>query len=153
MGELTRTSELACSADEAWRHAASPAGVNDELMPLVRMTFPPGVSDLTEGARPGVRLFRSWLLLGGVLPVEWDDLVFEEVEPGRRFLERSSMATQRVWEHERIVEPTAGGCRVTDRVRWQPRIALLGVLLAPVFRLVFWWRHHRLRRRFGGVPG
>ncbi len=153
MGQLVQTSELACSADEAWRHAVSPAGVNYELMPLVRMTFPAGVSDLTDGARPGVRQFRSWLLLGGVLPAEWDDVVFEEVEPGRRFLERSSMATQRVWEHERIVEPTPAGCRMTDRVRWEPRIWLLGVLLAPTFHLTFWWRHRRLRRRFAGTPG
>ena len=74
-----------------WRHAVSPAGVNRELRPLLRMTFPRGTSDLTAGWRPGERRFRSWLLVAGIVPVEYDDVVFEAVEPGRRFLERADL--------------------------------------------------------------
>lgn len=128
-----------------------PRGVNRELLPLLRMTFPTGIDDLTASFEPGRRLFRSWLLLFALLPVEYDDVVFEEVEPGRRFLERSSMATQRIWEHERTIEPTARGCRVTDRVRFEPRVRWLAPLQRPVFVLVFRWRHRNLRRRFGRV--
>jgi hypothetical protein len=80
--------------------------VNREFRPLLRMTFPQGISDLTAAWKPSERLFRSWLLLAGIFPIDYDDVVFEEVEPGRRFLERSSLLTQRVWEHERTIEST-----------------------------------------------
>jgi hypothetical protein len=113
------------------------------------MTFPSGISDLTAASQPGKRLFRSWLLLAGVVPIEYDDIVFEEVEPGRRFLERSSLFTQRVWEHERIIEPASQGCRVTDRVRFVPRLPWLAALYRPVFNAVFRWRHRNLRALFG----
>jgi hypothetical protein len=112
------------------------------------MTFPKGLGEITSAWRPGKRLFRSWLLFAGVVPVEYDDIAFEEVEPGRRFLERSALLTQRVWEHERLIEPTARGCRVTDRVRFTPRLPWLALLFRPVFRAVFRWRHRNLRRLF-----
>ncbi len=150
-GEFVVSSHLSAAPERVWRHAVSPAGVNRELRPLLRMTFPPDMADLTTGWKPGRRRFRSWLLLGGVLPVEYDELAFAEVEPGRRFLERSTLLSQRLWEHERTVEPTARGCRITDRVRFEPRIAWLAPLHAPVFRAVFRWRHRNLRRLFGGA--
>lgn len=142
------SSELAVSPEQAWRHAVDPAGVNSEFWPLLRMTFPRDLEDLTTGWQPGEVRFRSWLLLLGVFPVEYDDVVLVEVEPGRRFLERSSMGTQRLWEHERIIEPTSTGCRLTDRVRFVPRLSILGPLLRPVFRGVFRLRHRNLRARF-----
>ena len=111
-------SHLAVGPDVLWRHATTPAGVNRELAPFLRMTFPSDLADLTEGWRPGERRFRSWLLLFGVLPVEYDDVAFDEIDPGRRFLERSTLWSQRVWEHERTIEPTDLGSRLTDRVRF-----------------------------------
>jgi hypothetical protein len=113
------------------------------------MTFPPGISDLTAGWRPGERLFRSWLLVAGLVPVDFDDVVFAEIEPGRRFLERSSLLTQRLWEHERVIEPASQGSRLTDRVRFLPRLPWLSALYRPVFKAVFQWRHRNLRRMFG----
>lgn len=147
--EFTVSSNLAAEPEVLWRHAVSPSGVNREFRPLLQMTFPEGRSDLTAGWWPGKRLFRSWLLVAGVLPIEYDDVVFEEVEPGRRFLEQSALFTQRVWEHERIIEPALGGCRVTDRVRFIPRLRWLARLYRPVFEAVFGWRHRNLRRLFG----
>lgn len=133
-----------------WGHAITPAGVNRELRPLFRMTFPAGASDLTDSWKPGERLWRSWLLLLGVLPVEYDDVSFAEVEAGRRFLERSSLLSQRLWEHERVIEPDAHGCRLTDRIRFEPRLPWLGFLYGLAFEAVFRLRHRNLRRLFGG---
>ena len=61
------------------------------------------------------------------------------------------MLSQRVWEHERVFEAVPGGCRVTDRVRWVPRVRWLGFLYAPIFRATFRWRHRQLRRIFGAA--
>jgi hypothetical protein len=128
------------------------AGVNRELFPLARMTYPPGAERLTaERVRPGARLFRSWILLLGVVPVDYDDLTLVEIAPGR-FQERSRMLTQRLWEHERLVAPSRGGCTVTDRVRFVPRLAALGPFHLAVFRLAFRLRHRNLARIFGADP-
>lgn len=140
---------LAAPASRVWDHAASMQGVNRELWPLARMTFPPSSARLdTQGTPTGRRLFRSWILALGFLPVEFDDLVLVELVPGRRFLERSSMLTQRTWQHERRVEPRGDGCVVTDVVEFEPRWQWAGRLQLPLFRLVFAHRHRRLVRLF-----
>ena len=149
MSEFVVSSTLSATPELLWSHAVSPSGVNRELRPLLRMTFPKDISNVTESWQPGERVFRSWLLFAGVLPVEYDDVVFVEVEPGRRFLERSSLFSQRMWEHERSIEPMANACRVTDRVHFVPRIPVLEPLFAPLFEAVFRLRHRNLRRLFG----
>jgi ligand-binding SRPBCC domain-containing protein len=142
------SSELRAPPEEVWSHATHMRGVNREFFPLVRMTWPGPDGRLNAPTALGQRLFRSWILLFGLLPIDYDDLSFAEFEPGRRFLERSVLFSQKQWEHERIVTPTATGCRLTDSVRFTPRLRALGVLQLAVFRLAFRWRHHNLRRLF-----
>jgi ligand-binding SRPBCC domain-containing protein len=151
--EFAISSHLAAPSAIVWRHAVSPNGVNREFRPLLRMTFPDGIEDVTAAWASGKRLFRSWLLLGGVLPIDYDDLAFVEVEPGRRFLERSVLCSQRLWEHERVIEPLEHGCRVTDRIRFVPRLAWTRAACMRVFPGVFRLRHRNLRRLFGTVRG
>ena len=114
------------------------------------MTHPRGLErlDATDVVL-GRRLLRSWILAFGVLPIDYDDLTFVELEPGLRFLERSPMLTQREWNHERVIEPAGRGSRVVDRVTFAPRVAALGALHQAVFRLAFELRHRNLRRIFG----
>jgi hypothetical protein len=145
------SSRLSASAAEVWAHAISMRGVNRELFPLARMTHPRGVESLGATEVPlGKRAFRSWILFLGFLPIDYDDLTFLELEPGR-FLERSPMLTQREWQHERRVHAVEGGCVLTDRVRSVPRIPALAPLFRAVFQLAFALRHHNLRRRFGAA--
>ena len=98
-------------------------------------------------------LGRSWILLGGLLPVDYDDLCLAELEPGRRFLERSSTLAFRVWQHERVVEPEgAGSCRVTDALGFELRAAIAWIpgaerLAAAIVGALFRHRHRRLARR------
>ena len=144
------SSRLAAPAAEVWAHATSMRGVNRELFPLARMTHPRELSVLEpELVSIGRRAFRSWIFAFGLLPIDYDDLTFVELEWGRRFLERSPMLTQREWQHERVIEPAAGGSLVTDRVRFVPRAPALGPVFLLVFRLTFRLRHWQLRRIFG----
>ena len=152
MGEFVFASRLAAEPEAVWRHAVAPSLLNREFTPFLRMTFPAGVDDVTAASPRGERSFRSWLLAFGIVPVDYDDVVFAEVERGRRFLETSTLLSQRVWQHERTIEPAGEGCRVTDRVRFVPRIGLLAAVYGAVFRAVFRWRHRRLRSLFGGEP-
>ena len=151
--EITVTSRLDARPDRVWDRIITPAGINEELRPLMRMTVPRGFERLDpEEVELGRPLGRSWVLLFGLIPVDYDEITLVRLEEGRGFLERSRMLTQRVWEHERTLEPAAdSGCLLTDRVRWEPRLGLPGAPLRPLFRVIFRHRHSRLRRRFGGV--
>lgn len=127
------------------------AAVNAELAPWVRMTAP-----TAWRARPlhewpaGRRLFRSWILLFGFLPVDLHDFFLERITPDVGFEERSSSAMNRHWDHDRKVVAHADGCRVTDRVRYESRLPLVGALLLPVYRAIFASRHRYLRRHYRG---
>lgn len=143
-------SRLDADADDVWRFVTSPEGINEELSPWLRMTMPGpmrgrGVADVPVG----VPLGRSWLLLFGVLPVEYDAISLDSLEPGA-FRERSSMATLRSWRHDRRVRPCEGGCEVTDRLGWQARLPGSGGVAAQIVAALFRHRHRRLRARFGG---
>jgi hypothetical protein len=150
--EITVGSELAASAEAVWARAIDPAGINYELGPLMRMTVPRGAEDFgLDDPEPG-HIGRSWVLLFGFLPFDYDDITVVRVEPGRGFLERSSMLSMRLWEHERTLEPLGEGrCRITDRVAWESRLPLPGSWFRPLVSAIFNHRHRRLQRVGGGV--
>ncbi|MDI1442639.1 hypothetical protein [Polyangium sp. 6x1] len=153
--EVVVASDLDASPARIWERVATFEGVNDELGPWLKMSTAPGTSNrLDEGVPLGKSLFRSWLLLGGLLPVEYDDLCFSRLESGRGFLETSSMGTQLAWVHERTLEPVGSGARarLTDRLRFTPRWGALGRPSRLLVTGVFTHRHARLRARFGGEP-
>ncbi len=158
MHTVERSSVLARPANEVWARAITEEGINDELSPILRMTMPPGLRGKTvETVEVGVELGRGWILLGRVLPVDYDDLKLVELEPSRRFLERSRTLTFAVWQHERTIEPEAEGrCRVTDRlgfelkrgVAWVPGAAAVG---RAIVGFLFRHRHRRLAAAHGGA--
>jgi hypothetical protein len=135
-----------------WSRAVTAEGINHELGPWIKMTMPRGlrgrdIDDLEVPAYPG----RSWLLLLGVIPFDYDDLGIEEIGPGHRFRERSTMLSMRSWEHERTVTPSGSErCRVTDRVAFEPRSAIAWLpgadrVARALIARVFARRHRRLR--------
>jgi len=158
MGTVSRTTRLAAPAVEVWERASTLEGVNAELRPILRMTAPRDMrgatlADLEEGVPAG----RSWIFLGGVLPVDYDDLCLAEIEPPRRFLERSTMLSMSSWQHERIVEPLdAASCAITDVLTWElrpPMARLPGVarLSERIVAALFRHRHRRLAAMHGSA--
>ncbi len=126
-------------------------GVNAELYPLVRMTAPEAWSTRSILDWPvGQRLFRSWILFLGLLPVDRHDFRLKAIRPGQGFSEHSTSLVNALWRHERTVVARASGCQVTDVVSYQSRLPLVGLAFEPVYRLVFWWRHRKLRTKFHG---
>jgi hypothetical protein len=148
---LRFSSVLAAPPADVWARITSQAGLDHEFLPLMRMRFPSAYRGATIETLPvGEPVGRAWLLLGGVVPVDYDDLCLVEVEPGRRFLERSTLGSARTWEHERTVEAQAdGGSVLTDRLAFEPRVP--GPLGERAVQLLFNHRHRRLRAWFG-VP-
>ncbi len=147
------TSRLARSADDVWARVTTPAGINDELVPWMRMTVPRAWrgSSLADVA-PGAQLGRSWILALGFLPIDYDDLAIAAIDD-RSFREQSTMFSARSWQHERWVEPDASlagdMCTLRDRVEFVPRrwvtalpggVGIHRALIDALFR----HRHRRL---------
>ena len=117
--------------------------------------MPKGIADGTsiDDVPLGETIGRSWIRLAR-LPVDYDDLRLVERGPGMRFLERSKLASARLWEHEREVTATSPEtCEITDRVAIELRSPLRvmgGARLAPrIIRRLFEHRHRRLAERWG----
>jgi ligand-binding SRPBCC domain-containing protein len=147
---VQQESIVPATPDAVWAHVSTFEGINAELQPLMRMTAPASVRALEPAdVVLGERIFRSWVLLFGVLPIDFDDLTLVALEPGRGFHERSRMLSMRVWEHERRLQPVSSGCRVVDRLSFEPRLPGMGPLLERFIRLTFRHRHRQLRRQFG----
>lgn len=150
-GPIVTSSLLLAAREAVWERVTTPAGVNDELWPLFRMTAPARLRrDGLGVVETGQRICRSFVLLGGVIPVDWDDITLVHLDPPAGFRERSSMLSQRVWEHERTLEQTPDGCVLSDRIGYEPRVAIPDAILSALFSGVFRHRHRRLQRRFGG---
>jgi ligand-binding SRPBCC domain-containing protein len=154
MAEAVQTSVIAAPAESVWGRVVSEEGINDEMRPFLRMTMPAKLRGQTIATVPvGEPLGRSWILLFGVLPVDYDDLALAELEPGRRFLERSTMASMSLWQHERTVDPDGSGSRVTDHLtfelrrplRWVPGSSRLAEAIVGRF---FAHRHRRLAKHW-----
>lgn len=103
--------------------------------------------------RPGVPLFRSRILLLGLLPIDHSDLTLLELEPGVGFIEQSRMGSMKLRRHERHIVPCPGdpaAVVLVDRLTFQPR--RMKPLVDWFIRRVFKHRHDVLRANFGG-PG
>lgn len=145
--ELTFKSRLGAPAEEVWRSITSLEGISRELSPLMRMTAPRGVVELSDvEIRPGQPLFRSWLLLFGILPVDRSDLTLVSFQPGEGFLEESPMLSMKLWRHERRIEQDDAGTVLIDRLTFEPRAATF--VVRRLVRFLFDHRHRMLRRRF-----
>lgn len=142
---------VSASPAAVWDRVVDPEGINHEMWPWLTMRMPAAAAELTVETIPlGRPVGRAWLRLFGLIPFDYDHLTIVELEPGRRFLERSSMLSLRRWEHERTLTPVPGGTRVHDRVVLEPRLRLPGLatFLAIVVDAFFKHRQRRLRAHF-----
>lgn len=147
---ISRTSIVDAGAADVWSRVTAEAGINHELMPLMRMRFPRHLRDASITTAPvGEPLGRAWIFYLGFLPLDYDDLVLAEVAPGSHFQEVSTMLSMRRWEHRRELRDLGGGrTEVSDTVGFEPRLPVLGVVLEPVVRALFAHRHRRLTAYF-----
>ncbi|MFN3600152.1 MAG: hypothetical protein ACK4UY_02035 [Dietzia sp.] len=148
--EVVRSSVVPAPRDEVWARVVTAEGVSDEFRPLMRMRFPARLEEASIADLPlGRSIGRAWILLGGVIPVEYDDLVLVDLEAPRFFQERSELGSCRVWEHRRELESLVdGSTRVTDTLRAVPRALVPRSVVRVVVSALFDHRHRRLAREF-----
>ena len=134
------------SAKEVWAWSTSIKGIEAEMWPVLKITFPKGMTHIDEDTTLDKSLGRCRFLLLGIFPIDMSKLTFVELVPGRRFVEQSPLLSMRSWRHERIVTPTAGGTLVTDNLTFKPRMA--GPLVGWFVKLFFEHRHAVLAKSF-----
>jgi hypothetical protein len=142
-------SKLSSSRGRVWEWITSLEGISAEMWPWLRMTAPKHVRNIADlEMKPGTRLFRSYVFLFGILPIDYSDLTLLEFDPGRGFVEESPMGSMKLWRHERrVVDCPADSSAVllVDRLTFQPRWA--ESLVGWFIRRVFEHRHKVLRER------
>src|SRR5437667_11065302 len=98
--ELTFRSELSAPRDRVWAWVTSTEGISRELWPILRMTAPRGVKSIGDvPIEPGNPLFRSWILLFGLIPIDRSDLTLFRLDVGKRFVEKSSRLCLGLWRN------------------------------------------------------
>src|SRR5690349_14179375 len=145
-----QSSVVTAPRDAVWERIASFEGINDELMPYMRMTIPRKHAATTIDTVPvGEPLGRAWIFYGGFLPLDYDALTLSELVPNSHFQEISTMASMRRWEHRRVLETVGeNATKVTDTIGFEPRISAIAPSVEPLLRRIFAHRHRRLAAYF-----
>lgn len=134
------------SAEEVWAWSTSIKGIKAEMWPVLKITFPKGMTHIGEDTTLDKPLCRCQFLLLGLFPIDMSKLTFVELDPGRRFVEQSPLLSMRSWRHERIVTPTTQGTLITDHLTFRPRVA--GPVVGWFVKLFFQHRHAMLAKAF-----
>jgi ligand-binding SRPBCC domain-containing protein len=148
-------SKLFARPEDLWSWITSAQGITSEIMPFMKMTMPRGLRSLQDFEFvPGRRLFRSYLLLGGWIPMDYSDLTLLQLKPNEGFIEQSPMASMLLWRHERWIRPdpqSEGNSMIlVDELTFQPRFA--AAIVRFFVRKLFEHRHQVLRRQFARKP-
>jgi ligand-binding SRPBCC domain-containing protein len=146
-------SKLHAPAELVWEWITSVKGISAEMWPFFRMTMPKGIHSLSDvQIKPGVRMFRSYVFLFGVLPIDYSDMTLVELDYGLGFVEQSPMGSMKLWRHERCIVPCLSdpsAVMLVDQLTFRPRIARR--LVEWFIRHVFTHRHKVLRTNLHGA--
>ena len=140
--------------EEVWQRISSWDGVNHELGPILRMTFPARYSSLVDIPADGRSHFTSIFLFLGWIPFDAHRFTLQELSVPAFFQELSSNLLMRSWSHRRSVtpQPNGDGVEVRDECGFECRVPLLGALLLRLYKAVFRRRHRRLRAFYANAP-
>ena len=145
---LIFSSHLTAPSAKVWAWMTSISGIVTEMAPIMKMTAPASSTQLADVTlKLGEPLFRSWVLLYGVIPIDRSDLTLISIDPGKGFVEESPMLSMKLWRHQRSISPAGSGTILTDQLTFQPRFARRAI--EWFIRKVFEHRHRVLRERLG----
>jgi len=144
---------LSAPIESVWDWITSVNGIRLEMWPFFYMTVPKGVRFLSDvQIIPGTPMFRSYVFLFGLFPVDYSDMTLLELNPGRGFIEQSPMGSMKLWRHERQIALSPSDANtviLTDQLTFQPRMAKRFV--GWFIRRVFIHRHKVLRDNLGST--
>lgn len=140
------TSRVPRPVHELWPIVTSADGVNAELSPLLKMTFPSNGFDFSKAPLKQT-LFTSWILLLGFLPFDRHNFVLHEIGSSH-FIETSHTLLQKLWRHERYLTTQGDSTDVLDVVTVLPRLSFMKPLTNRIVAFIFRHRHKQLSRLY-----
>ena len=142
---LTFETTVAATPAQAWAWITSLNGISKEMSPFLHMSAPKGVNDLSSiQFEPGVPMFRSWITLFGLLPIDYSNLTLLSLNPDIGFIEQSTMGSMKLWRHERQIVALEKGCKIRDTLNFEPRFAAW--LVTKIVQSFFTHRHKMLAK-------
>lgn len=137
-------SVMATTIDDMIAFHANPRALSRLTMPPTRIQV---MRDERVSLTSGEIEFVLWL---GPIPVRW----IAEHLPGPNatsFTDRMIKGPMATWEHQHIFESVEGGVALFDRITFEHKPGLAGLLTRLVFdglplRMLFLYRHWRTRR-------
>ena len=146
-------SKLRAPAGRVWEWITSVEGISAEMWPFLRMTTPKGIRSLRDlQIRPGAPMFRSYVFLFGILPIDYSDMTLAELSAGQGFIEQSPMGSMKLWRHQRRIVPCPAdpsAVLLVDQLTISPRMARRFV--GWFIRRVFTHRHEVIKRNLGSA--
>ncbi len=131
-----------------WNWIVSVDGIRKEMFPLIRMTHPSGVSDITvRFVNAGQPLYNSWMLLFGFIPIDMSRLTMISIDKGESFVESSQMLTMKTWRHKRTLFTAGTNTKIVDELEFEPRFlpSVTAWFITRIFRL----RHRNIMKHLG----
>ena len=149
--QFTQKSTLTTSPEKLWTDITQFKNINYELMPFARMTCPKHLNTLAPDTIPlDTPLFKSIILLLGIIPIDLHCLQISQFKPQQGFWENSSSMMHRTWQHTRTLTPiNEHNTQISDTLLFEPRLPFVGYLLLPIYKMVFENRHQKLIRKYG----
>jgi len=121
--------------------------VNFELFPMMKMTTPSAYKIMPlENFPVNVFVFKSIVLLFGLIPIEVSSIRLKFVKKNEGFIEESKMLLSRDWKHTRNLSNVDGKCKLEDIIEVRPRWFLLKPVLWVFIKLLFANRHRRVKK-------
>jgi hypothetical protein len=149
MQHLVVSSNLNIAPEDFWDEQSMQT-INYELGPWIQMSAPKRLKFVKlKDFNNGGELFTSWVLFIGLIPIDRHAFGSLDLTQKFKFIEMSSTLVSSVWQHERVVSVTPGGCTVVDKIGFVPRLRLMSAFLKAIYTLVFQHRHSRLRALHG----
>lgn len=137
-------SKIATTMDQMKAFHADPRALSLLVMPPVVVQV---LRDERESLTSGGIAFNLWI---GPVPVRW---VAEHapLATGDGFVDRMLEGPMAHWEHQHIFEPVEDGVLLIDRITFEHKSGLKGLLTRLLFdglplRMMFRYRHWRTRR-------
>lgn len=122
--QFKRTQTIQASVEEIWDFISNPENLK-HITPE-SMGFDIMSADLPEKMYAGMIIsYRVSPLLG--IPTTWVTEI-THVKHGQYFVDEQRVGPYKMWHHQHIIEPTAGGVKMTDVVSYQPPFGFIGAV-------------------------
>jgi len=151
--KLQYISTINTNKKELWNSICTFQQLNDELLPVLKMTSPPKYNCIRfENFPIKSYVFVSAILLFRVIPIDRYYVRLMRVIPDSGFVEISKSIFTKKWIHIRKLEESSNCCTIIDKLEVVPRCIVFKPLIWLLIKSVFFTRHENLKSRFAIYP-